>query len=246
MQNIFSPLSDIFGWMMGQIYHLISNSFAEPAQVSYFAITILMMAVISKLITIPLMAQTTRASSKMQELGPKTEELKKKYGYDERILQQKTQELYKAEGVSMMGCSSCLPLIIQLVLILALFNVLREPAKYMASSMDNFSDISKNFFWIPDLLKNDPLTWFGLPLINAISQLGIQLFGPMRQQQQQMNKNMNMTFMLMPLVFYFMSVNWASGLLLYWVFGNILELLYRGISALINRSKKPKAIEGGK
>lgn len=246
MQNIFSPLSDIFGWMMGQIYHLFANSIAEPAQVSYFALTILAMAVISKLITIPLMAQTTKASAKMQALGPKTEELKKKYGYDERILQQKTQELYKEEGVSMMGCSSCLPLLIQLMLIMALFNVLREPAKYMASTLDDFSAIAKNFFWISDLLKNDPLTWFGLPLINAISQLGIQLFGPMRKQQQQMNKNMNMTFMLMPIMFYFISVNWAAGLLLYWVFGNILELLYRGIAALITRSKTHSAIEGGK
>ncbi|WP_066925347.1 YidC/Oxa1 family membrane protein insertase [Murdochiella massiliensis] len=246
MQNIFSPLSDIFGWMMGQIYHLFANSIAEPAQVSYFALTILAMAVISKLITIPLMAQTTKASAKMQALGPKTEELKKKYGYDERILQQKTQELYKEEGVSMMGCSSCLPLLIQLMLIMALFNVLREPAKYMVSTLDDFSAIAKNFFWISDLLKNDPLTWFGLPLINAISQLGIQLFGPMRKQQQQMNKNMNMTFMLMPIMFYFISVNWAAGLLLYWVFGNILELLYRGIAALITRSKTHSAIEGGK
>lgn len=245
MQNIFSPLSDIFGWMMGQIYHFLANSFAEPAQMSYFAITILVMAVISKLITIPLMAQTTKSSAKMQALGPKTEELKRKYGYDERILQQKTQELYKEEGVSMMGCSSCLPMLIQLTLIIALFNVLREPAKYMASSLDNFSAISKNFFWISDLLKSDPLTWFGLPLLNAISQLGIQLFGPMRQQQQ-MNKNMNITFMLMPVMFYFLSVNWAAGLLLYWVFGNLLELLYRGIAALINRSKLHSATEGGK
>ena len=145
----------------------------------------------------------------------------------------------------MMGCSSCLPMLIQLTLIIALFNVLREPAKYMASSLDNFSAISKNFFWISDLLKSDPLTWFGLPLLNAISQLGIQLFGPMRQQQQ-MNKNMNITFMLMPVMFYFLSVNWAAGLLLYWVFGNLLELLYRGIAALINRSKLHSATEGGK
>lgn len=246
MQNIFSPLSDVFGWLMRQIYHYFANNFTEPAQVSYFALTILAMAVISKLITIPLMAQTTKSTAKMQALGPKVEELKKKYGYDERILQQKTQELYKEEGVSMMGCSSCLPTLIQLMLILALSNVLREPAKYMASSVSNFSHIAKNFFWIPDLLKSDPLTWFGLPLVNAASQLAIQLFGPMRKQQQQMNKNMSMTFMLMPVMFYFISVSWASGLLLYWVFGNLLELLYRGIAALITGSKKRGAIEGGK
>ena len=57
---------------------------------------------------------------------------------------------------------------------------------------------------------------------------------------------MNMTFMLMPVMFYFLSVSWASGLLLYWVFGNLLELLYRGIAALITGSKKRGAIEGGK
>ena len=243
---MLQPISDLFGWMMGYVYNSLAKIMAEPAQVSFFAMTILVMALISKLIMIPLMAKSTQSSQKMQELGPKVEALKKKYGYDERILQEKTQELYKSEGISAMGCSSCLPMVLQLVLIFALFAVLKDPAKYMTTTGSSFHSIAKNFFWIPDLLKSDPLSWFGLPLIYLITQVGIMFFGPMRQQQTGPNKNMGLMFQFMPVIFYFMSISWASGLLLYWASGNVLELIYRGISALFFRSKKHTAVEGGK
>lgn len=237
MGAIFNPISDLFGWLMSFFYNSIAGAIQEPQQISYFALTMLAMAIVSKIITIPLMAQSMKSSEKMQQVQPKLEELRKKYGYDERILQQKTQEFYKENGVSMTGCSSCLPMIIQLVLIIALFQVLREPAKYLAGSVENFNSIHRNFFWINDLLQADPLAWFGLPLLNAVLQMAIQFVSPQRKQQQQMGNGMNTTMMLMPVMFYFLSINWASGLLLYWIFGNIIELIYRGIVRLVVQTR---------
>lgn len=244
MGAIFSPISDVFGWLMGFFYNTIAGMMAEPAQISYFAITMMLMAVVSKLITIPLMAQSMKSSKKMQDLQPKLEEIKKKYSYDQRIQQEKIQEFYKENGASAMGCSSCLPTIIQLVLIVAMLQVLREPAKYLAGLPGGFDSIAKNFFWVPNLVNADPLTWLGLPLANGITQLIIQLISPARKQQEQMG-GMGTTLLLMPVVFYFMSLNWAAGLLLYWAFGNLLEILYRGIGLLIQRNRKP-VVEGGR
>ncbi len=241
--GIFSPISDLFGWLMRFFYQTISGMFAEPAHLSYFAITILLMAIVSKLITIPLMAQTMKSSARMQDIQPKLDQIRKKYGYDERILNQKIQEFYKEEGVSMTGCTSCLPTLIQLVLIVALFQVLREPGRYLFGSVEQFNAIAKNFFWVKDLVGPDPLTWFGLPLANAVLQFALQYFSPQRQQTQAMSSGMNTTLLLMPVVFYFMSIMWASGLLLYWSFGNLVELIYRGIIFLINRPRGDEPTE---
>lgn len=208
---------------------------AEPAQISYFAMTILLMAVVSKVITIPLMAQTMKSSQKMSEIQPKMDEIKRKYGYDERILNQKIQELYKEEGASMMGCSSCLPMLIQMILLITLFEVLNQPATYLFKSAEQFEHINKNFFWIADLTQADPLGYVGLPLVNMIGQFAIQYFSPQRKMQQQQGTGMNSTLLLMPLIFYFVSIRWASGLLMYWVFGNILEIIYRGLVSLFSK-----------
>lgn len=235
--ELFRPISNVFGYIMRVFYGGLANMIAEPAQVSYFAITILLMGVISKLFTIPLMAQTMKSSQKVNEIQPKLDELKRKFGYDERILNQKIQDLYKAEGASMMGCSSCLPMVIQMILIITLFEVLNQPAKYLFNSSEQFDQISKNFFWINDLTQADPLGYFGLPLLNMLIQLALQFLSPQRKMQQQQAGGMNTSLMFMPLIFYFISIRWASGLLLYWIFGNILEIVYRGVVSLINKNK---------
>lgn len=235
--EFFRPISIVFGWLMSLFYETMTKLFAEPQSLSYFAITILLMAVVNKIITIPLMAQTMKSSQKMQNIQPKIEALKKKYGYDERILNQKMQELYKEEGAGMAGCSSCLPMLIQMILILTLFEVLREPGKYLFENPDQFALIQKNFFWIGDLSQADPLRWLGLPLVNMLVQLALQWLSPTRQLQANQPGNMNTTMMLMPVVFYFMSIGWASGLLLYWIFGNLLEVFYRLAGKFLFRAK---------
>lgn len=240
MGAILQPFSNLFGWLMSFIYNFISSNFSEPENISFFAITMIAMALISRMITIPLMAQTTKSSQKMSALQPKMAELQKKYGYDERIMQMKIQELYREEGVSMMGCSSCLPSIVQLVLIFALFEVLRNPQVYLGDSVTNFEAIRKNFFWIDNLLGADPLRWVGLPLLNMLLQLAVMYLNPQRKQQEQMGRGMSMSLMIMPIFFYFISINWASGLLLYWVFGSIFDLVYRGIVKLISMNRAPK------
>lgn len=209
----------------------------EPASISYFAMSIMGMAVISKLISAPLTYKSAKASQKMQQMQPAMEELKKKYGYDERILQQKTMEFYKENNMSMAGCSSCLPMLIQLIIIIALFAVIREPQKYLFNTPGEFEQIHKNFFWISDLGNADPY-WFALPLINALSQYLVQMLNPMTQQSNSMGNSMKTTMMLMPAIFFIMALNWASALLLYWAFGNILEIVARGVMRLFMRNKK--------
>ena len=236
-----SFINNFFGVIMRFFYENLQHLGTEPAQLSFFAMAILAMALISKLFTIPLTYQSSKSSAKMQEFQPEIQKLKEKYGYDERILQQKTMEFYKENNISMAGCSSCLPMLIQLVLIVALFNVLQEPSRYIFDNPSTFDHIQKNFFWVQDLSKADPLKWVGLPLLNMITTFAVTFLNPTTRMSKDNPAASSMAMMkFMPVLFYFMSVSWASGLLLYWTGGNILEILFRGISALFVKSKKDR------
>ena len=222
---------------MKAVYQMLVGLGSEPSGISYFAMTILAMAVLSKLLTLPLTIKQGKASQKMQQISPQLEEIKRKYGYDERIMQQKTMEFYKENNVSQVGCSSCLPLIIQLIIILALFQVLRNPENYLFDNAAEFQKIAKNFFWIQDLSKADPY-FYALPLFNAISQFAIQWLSPSTQQQAAAAGNSMMMMMyIMPVMIFFLSLNWAAALLLYWAFGNLLEILVRGMMMLLGKGR---------
>lgn len=230
-------LYNIFGSFMKAVYQMLTGIGSEPSSISYFAMTIMAMAVLSKLLTLPLTIKQGKASQKMQQIRPQLEEIKRKYGYDERIMQQKTMEFYKENNVSQVGCSSCLPLIIQLIIIIALFQVLRNPENYLFDNAQEFQKISKNFFWIQDLSKADPY-FYALPLFNGLSQFVTQWLSPSTQQQAAAAGNSMMMMMyIMPVMIFFLSLNWASALLLYWAFGNLLEIIVRGGMMLFGRRR---------
>ena len=123
MQFLYKILGSIFRY----IYEALVNLGNEPAQVSYYAMALLIMAVIYKLITIPLTIQSAKQTQKAAALQPQIEELKKKYGYDQQIFQKKVQELQKENNATQAGCSGCLMMIVQMVIVIALFQVIRNP-----------------------------------------------------------------------------------------------------------------------
>lgn len=234
---MLEPLSQLLGRVFKFIYEYLVSLGNEPAQVSYYAIALLIMAVIYKLITIPLTVQSLKQTQKMSELQPEMDELKKKYGYDQQIYQQKVQELQKEHNVAGAGCSGCLLMILQLIIVIALFAVIKEPAKYLFDNPDEINKIARNFFWINDLSLKDP-TGFVLALANSVTQFLVSYLGqsanaannPAMQQQQMM-------MYMLPIVFFFLFIKMPAGLLLYWVFGNIIEIIVKLINKAVAVNK---------
>ena len=152
-------------------------------------------------------------------------------------------EFYRDNNVSAAGCSSCLPLIIQLVVILGLFGVVRNPELYIFDNAAQFDEIAKNFLWISDLTLPDPY-FFGLPLLNALLQPVVQRMNPGTKQQGQAAGGNTMAMMtyIMPIMIFFISVNWASALLLYWTFGNVLEVVVRSIMMVFMKRKPAEEV----
>ena len=108
-----------FGWLLAQLYDFTSN----------YGLALIIFAVALKLIMFPITAKSKKSMMKMSRLTPRIQALQKKYGNDQQKLNEETQKLYKEEGVSMGG--GCLWSFIPLLILIPLYNVVREPIVYM-------------------------------------------------------------------------------------------------------------------
>ena len=108
-----------FGWLLALLYDLTNN----------YGVALIIFAVALKVIMLPLTAKSKKSMMKMSRLTPKVQALQRKYANDQQKLNEETQKLYKDEGVSMGG--GCLWSFIPLLILIPLYNVVREPLVYL-------------------------------------------------------------------------------------------------------------------
>lgn len=237
-----SFLKNILGSIMSFFYNGLKNLGPESSNsvISHYAIAILLMAVVNKLITIPMSLKQGKQMEKMAKIGPKLEEVKKKYGYDEQVLNTKIREVYQEENVSPLGGNSCLMTIIQFIIVIALYDVIQRPEVYIWHNLSKIEilNVPKNFFWIKDLQLKDPTRI--VAILNSLTQLGtawlMQQSRPKNTVETGQNAMASQMY-IMPIIFFFIFERLASGIVLYWAFGNVLEMIIRGIIYLANKRK---------
>lgn len=108
-----------FGYVMWAIYQIIPN----------YAVSIIIFTLFTKLILLPLSIKQQKNTAKTALLTPKLERLKKQYGKNQQKYQEEMQKLYEREGVNPM--SGCLPMLIQLPLIIGIYDVVCKPLKHL-------------------------------------------------------------------------------------------------------------------
>ncbi|MBQ2846331.1 MAG: membrane protein insertase YidC, partial [Firmicutes bacterium] len=131
------------GWLLGLLYGLIQN----------YGITIIIFTIIVKTCIYPLYIKQTKSMAKMQDVQPKMQALQRKYANDKETLNIKMAELYKEEKFNPMG--GCLPMLIQMPIIMGLFALLRNPMQYISDG-DMIFAFHESFLWIEDLSQPDP------------------------------------------------------------------------------------------
>jgi YidC/Oxa1 family membrane protein insertase len=133
--------------------------------------SIILLTVLIRLVLYPLISSQLRASKKMQELTPHLNRLKEKHKNDAKTLQAETMKLYKEFGVN--PAAGCLPVLIQLPIIWALYQVLQNAVKYDMVQINKliYADIFK-------LTKIWDTTFFTLPLAQTPSNL-LSTIGPL-------------------------------------------------------------------
>ena len=116
---MFQFFANIFGYLLQFVYHLVNN----------YGLAIILFTVIIKILLLPLSIKQQRTMKKSAELNEKMKVLQFKYKNDPEKLNQEMMNLYKSENMS--PFSGCLTAIIQLLLLLSIFYLVRSPLTYM-------------------------------------------------------------------------------------------------------------------
>lgn len=170
-----------------------------------FGLSIILLTILIKIVLLPFTLKQDKSMKEMKKLQPKIDELKKRYEGDPQTLNQKTMELYKEHKVNPAG--GCLPLLIQLPILWALFGVLRKEGVVPDEA----------FLWF-SLVTPDP--FFILPILNgAVSFIQQKLMGTNSNPQM---KNMIYIF---PIMMIFISYKMPGGLQLYWLTSSVTGVI---------------------
>jgi YidC/Oxa1 family membrane protein insertase len=176
-----------------------------------WGLAIIGLTLIVKLVFYKLSKASYVSMAKMKKLQPKLAELKERYGEDRQRFSQEMMKLYKTEKVNPLG--GCLPLLIQMPVFIALYWVLMESVELRHSPF---------YLWIEDLSRMDP--YFVLPVLYGISQWITMKFSPQPPDPMQAK-----IMQMLPFVFTFMFLWFPSGLVLYWLTNNILQIIQQQI-----------------
>ena len=118
-----TPLYYLTSGILVVWYHFFTTSSASRQGRSW-ALSIIFLTIVIRIALIPLFVKQIKNSRNLQLLQPKVKELQKKYGHDRERLTQETMKLYKETGTNPLA--SCLPLLLQMPIFLALFRTLNE------------------------------------------------------------------------------------------------------------------------
>jgi YidC/Oxa1 family membrane protein insertase len=197
-------------------------------------IAIILLTLLIRLALWPLQSQTLRSQKALNKLQPEINKIQQKYKNDPKKVQEMTLELYKEKEVNPL--SSCLPTLIQLPLLFALFYALikfKDPAYY--NLMDPNSGLMTALYpWVKDLkfvqdALSQPLnTYFlGINLVKNSLLLAIlaggtqflqtKLMTPKNQGTGQAAQTMNMMLYMFPLLTVFIGATMPGALPLYWI-----------------------------
>ena len=216
MYTILGVIAKPLGWLLSFLYGFINN----------YGITIIIFTIIVKMCLYPLYIKQTKSMARMSEVQPKMLALQRKYANDKETLNIKMAELYKEEKFNPMG--GCLPMLIQMPIIMGLFALLRQPMEYMTNDDTMLFAVHEEFLWIMDLSQPDK--WI-LPILAGIATF---IAFSMNQQQQeeatgtaaQMNGMMKMMKYIFPIMIVWMGRSFPSGLALYWALGQIMQIFF--------------------
>lgn len=178
-----------------------------------YGVAVILLTIIINMAIFPLRWKSMVSAQRMQKLQPRIKAIQeryKKYKVNDPKRQEMNQEmmaLYKEHGVNPLG--GCLPMLLQMPILIAFYNVLNVAI-----------DLRQvKFLWIPDLSQYDKT--FVLVIVMVVTQFIMQKLTPTPSSDPAQAK----MFMLMPLIFGFMFAKVASGLVLYWLTGNVIGII---------------------
>jgi YidC/Oxa1 family membrane protein insertase len=248
--SILNPLFEAVAWVMMQIHAGLSHLFGASSGLTW-ALSIVLLVVLMRLIMVPLFIKQRNSMQKMQSHMPQLAEIRKKYKNDKQRLNEETMKFYKENGINPLG--GCLPLLAQLPVFWSLFNVLKAIADWTPGHTPSYG------LTVPVVESARQARIFGIALYDQFlhpaagesltSRLLIVVFVlisagttfmTMRQSQKRGMMNptqpdpdqpgaaaaqaMSKNMMYIAPFFALTGLYWQFGLVLYWVTTNIWTL----------------------
>jgi len=194
--------------------------------VGNYGIAIILVTVLIKILFWPIAQKGLKSMKNMQKIQPKMAKLKEKYKNDSARLNQEMMGLYKTYKVNPLG--GCLPMVLQIPVFFALYKVLLQAIELRHAPF---------MLWVSDLSAPDRLMiGVDIPYLGGIPVLTLLMGGSMFLQQKMTPSPADATqakiMMFLPVIFTFMFLNFASGLVLYWLVNNLLSI---GQQYIINK-----------
>ncbi|MHB9072652.1 MAG: membrane protein insertase YidC [Desulfobaccales bacterium] len=150
----------------------------------------------------------------MQKLQPKVAKIREKYKDDKEAMNKELMALYRTFKVNPMA--GCLPMVLQLPVFIALYNVLGYSIELRHASFIPTLPFT-HIVWLADLSAKDPLLI--TPLV-----MGATMFLQQKMTPSAGDPTQAKMMMFLPLIFTFMFLNFASGLVVYWMVNNVLSI----------------------
>lgn len=237
---MWTAILDGLGWLLAFFYGVLPSA----------GIAIILLTIVIRLVLFPLTAKQAKSMIEMQRVQPELKKLQAKYKHDRQKLNEEMMRLYKEHNVNPLG--GCLPLVVQMPVFIALYQLLRHIPSHLPKSSSFYQDICPKAgkctryvldFLGMDLAKtasaNHGSTVDALPYFVLIALVVGSAFLQQRQtmrSQTQANPQMQMIGKVMPLVFAFISIGLPAGVVLYYLVSNIWqigqqEIVYRTIGS---------------
>jgi YidC/Oxa1 family membrane protein insertase len=215
-QRITKPLAAPILWSINRLNKLTGS----------YGLAIILFTIIIYTLFFPLKWRSSKSMKKAQKLAPRMKELQEKIKgmkqNDPRLKDLQMEQLRLMKEGNPLG--GCLPLLIQMPFLIALYVAITISIDFRQSS----------FLWIPDLSAAEPYTIHILPLLMAGSMLVLQLITPAPSADPLQRK---MMAVIMPVMMLYILWSAPSGLIVYWLVGNLVGF---GQQVIINRMLKSK------
>lgn len=270
-------IAGILGALIRLIYDIVGQN---------YGLSIIIFTILTKILLFPITYKQSKAMDEMNKLAPLEKEIREKYKGNKEKMSEELMKVYEQHKVNPMG--GCLPLLIQIPIIFAMFYIVKQPLTYIvqmpteqlqeytqeylgkeevteneikaneiqiANKYDlidmnflgiNFGDVPANVFSKESEEKASYLTLI-VPVLSLVFSIlqtkQSQKNSKMTDEQLEQQKTMNL---MMPLLSAYISYIMPLALGIYWLLGNVLQMLTQWIVNVMLKKQKIMLSEGGK
>lgn len=196
--EIWNQLVNGMTWLLVFFY-----GWTKTVGIPSYGVAIILLTITVKMVLLPLTIKQMRSMKITQQLQPKIKEIQEKHK-DPQKAQAAMMELYKQYGANPLA--GCLPILLQMPVLIGLYQSLNE------------FKFKGGFLWLESLKNPDP--WYILPLLAGVTTFLLQRMTTNMQDQTQRTM-----LYVMPVFIGWLTINFPSGLGVYWVASNIVSAI---------------------